>query len=400
MTTRHVVTAAAGLLLLVVAAAAVWTSAGSGDQAPAPSAPRSAVPPSALVAAGDVLFGLHNDWTTDSVPAVADRLEATPAAVGLFLRLPFVPAEEALREATAAEAREAGAVLVVTLEPHDGLDAVDDAALDDLVDVLTAWNEAGLSVLVRFAHEMNGSWYPWSQQPGAYVATFQRVAAAVRASPASEIMWAPNEGAGYPFGERADADGLDPDPEDREALDTTGDGQVTQADDPYAPYWPGGEHVDWVGLSVYHFGNEPPWGENEPPPAGKFLQRVHGTYVGPLGDASAVPDFHARYVHDEGKPFAIAETGALFALEHADAGASEAEIKAAWAGQLFAPSVPDELPGLAMILWFGHVKPEAAVPDATVAWAFSHDAQVLEAVRGNFPGWLDFAEDLPTPDER
>jgi hypothetical protein len=41
---------------------------------------------------------------------------------------------------------------------------------------------------------------------------------------------------------------------DRAALDTNGDGQLTQADDPYAPYYPGDDFVDWIGLSLYYKG--------------------------------------------------------------------------------------------------------------------------------------------------
>ena len=47
---------------------------------------------------------------------------------------------------------------------------------------------------------MNGSWYPWGQQPEAYIDAFRTVAAAVHAlAPASAMAWAPNEGSGYPF---------------------------------------------------------------------------------------------------------------------------------------------------------------------------------------------------------
>lgn len=38
------------------------------------------------------------------------------------------------------------------------------------------------------------------------------------------------------------------------ALDTSGDGQLSPLDSPFAPYYPGDEYVDWVGLSVYYKG--------------------------------------------------------------------------------------------------------------------------------------------------
>jgi hypothetical protein len=29
---------------------------------------------------------------------------------------------------------------------------------------------------------------------------------------------------------------------------------VGDKDDPYTPYWPGDEWVDWIGMSLFHFG--------------------------------------------------------------------------------------------------------------------------------------------------
>ena len=34
------------------------------------------------------------------------------------------------------------------------------------------------------------------------------------------------------------------------AMDTNGDGVVSDLDDPYAPYYPSDAYVDWVGMSV------------------------------------------------------------------------------------------------------------------------------------------------------
>ncbi|KAF6252608.1 hypothetical protein COO60DRAFT_1643919 [Scenedesmus sp. NREL 46B-D3] len=58
------------------------------------------------------------------------------------------------------------------------------------------------------------------------------------------------------------------------------------ADDPYTPYYPGeplqgyltriegDEWVDWVGLSVYHFGARYPWGANSLPENSKFYNKA------------------------------------------------------------------------------------------------------------------------------
>ena len=41
-------------------------------------------------------------------------------------------------------------------------------------------------------------------------------------------------------------------------LDVTGDGVLTSDDDPYAPYHPGDDAVDWMGMSLYHWGSTNP----------------------------------------------------------------------------------------------------------------------------------------------
>ena len=46
---------------------------------------------------------------------------------------------------------------------------------------------------VRYAHEMNGVWFPWAQQPSAYRASFAAVAGWFRAASCGAMMlWAPN----------------------------------------------------------------------------------------------------------------------------------------------------------------------------------------------------------------
>lgn len=68
------------------------------------------------------------------------------------------------------------------------------------------------------------------------------------------MLWAPGVGIGYPYlGEQYPMQ-CDIYPDECAALDTNGDGNITQSDDMYDPYWPGAEYVDFVGMSVYWFG--------------------------------------------------------------------------------------------------------------------------------------------------
>jgi hypothetical protein len=47
-------------------------------------------------------------------------------------------------------------------------------------------------------------------------------------------------------------------------------------DDPYSPYYPGDEYVDWVGASLYIYGTRHPWSDNIIAPPGKFEEILNG----------------------------------------------------------------------------------------------------------------------------
>lgn len=252
--------------------------------------------------------------------------------------------------------------------------------------------ERGVPILVRYAHEMNGSWYPWGQQPDAYVDSFRRVADAVRSAPDSEIVWAPNEGIGYPFD---DGPGAVVAPRgEREAESVTGSSSPL---DPYAPYYPGDDYVDWVGLTLYHFGDAPPWEGNVGPDEGKLVSRIRGVDQAAGAEPNRVPDFHAEYVTGRGKPFVLAETSALY-VPGSQGEASEVEIKSAWAAQVFAPDIRAELPGLDLVMWFEYAKEETAVPGVTSDWTVTRNPEVRDAFRDLLPPWLEFAP-VTTPRE-
>jgi hypothetical protein len=96
------------------------------------------------------------------------------------------------------------------------------------------------------------------QQPAHYKAVFRQVADAIRRiAPGSAMMWAPNYAGGYPF--FGGQFGAQPGTEAFRELDTDRDGALTTNDDPYGPYYPGDQYVDWVGISLYHWGNHHLW---------------------------------------------------------------------------------------------------------------------------------------------
>lgn len=64
------------------------------------------------------------------------------------------------------------------------------------------------------------------------------------------MVWAPNTGVGYPF-RGAGKYFPSADSEQYKQMDTNGDGALDANDDPFAPYYPGDDVVDWVGISLY-----------------------------------------------------------------------------------------------------------------------------------------------------
>ena len=340
-----------------------------------------------LEPADGAYFGVNLDWGNDTAAAVSERLGVTPAVWVQFVPFPLDDGALANLDAFIDQVAEVGGLALITLEPHDGLASVTDAAAADLAQQLAAYTERGVPVMIRFAHEMNGSWYPWGQQPDAYVEAFRRVAAAVHEVEGAAMIWAPNYGAGYPFsGGRYEAL---PDTPAFAALDTDADGTLTTADDPYAPYYPGDDAVDWVGMSLYHWGNVHPWGENELPEAGAFVARLTGTYDGANGDETDVPDFYADYTEAHDKPMAITETAAFW--DPAGSGPPEDELKAAWFRQVFGTDVHARFPRLRMINWFEWRKDEPEV-GTVIDWRLSADPELARSLLDELPaGWLRFA---------
>ena len=54
--------------------------------------------------------------------------------------------------------------------------------------------------MIRSAHEMNGNWYVWGQQPTAYITSHRMVTDILKNSTCGVAMvWAPNSATGYPW---------------------------------------------------------------------------------------------------------------------------------------------------------------------------------------------------------
>jgi hypothetical protein len=336
-------------------------------------------------------FGLNLDWGSETASAASEQLGHTPAVWVQFARFPMDDQVRANVDAFIEQVADVHGIALLTLEPDDGLSAVTEAAAGNLGDLLARyWNEHGVRTFVRFAHEMNGAWYPWSQQPVAYIEAFRRVAAAVHdRSPSSAMVWAPNQGGGYPFTGPFTAT---PGSSDATVLDTNKDGNVDARDDPYAPYYPGDDAVDWIGISLYHWGLAYPWGENELPRPDTFAALIRGVDTGAHPGSVAIPDLYATYADGHAKPMAIIETAILYDPS-ATSGPTERELKSAWFDQVFSASTRTEFPRIGMLNWFEWRKREPEV-GRVIDWRLASDPSLARSLLDSAPsGWLRFAGD-------
>ncbi|KXS16028.1 glycoside hydrolase family 26 protein [Gonapodya prolifera JEL478] len=271
-------------------------------------------------------------------------------------------------------------VLLFTIEPFGGLATVDLKAIADIVSVCARLNDFGVDVLLRFAHEMNGDWYPWGIQPVAYKSVFASLATAIHANTTSTAMvWSPNVGTEYPFSVVSKAvNGT----ADFTAMDTNGDGVVNNNDDPYEPWWPGDEHVDWVGMSLYWLGGTANFGNNAIPYTRFLYNSLHG--LNPqTGNGTVVPDFYTKYVVGRNKPFVLAETGALYAPSKT--GPKELDIKRGmWTQMVTAPAL-DLLPMMKAVVLY-----ENDVNVSGVAGVIDYSVTIKPDLRAAFVADLNF----------
>lgn len=228
----------ASLTLLAVAPA----QAAKPTKSPAPPPVATAPAPSPTIS---------RDWgvTLPGLPSGTGELSALAAAVGdqpgvvmwydAWSNKTVFPVE------AANQISAAGARVVVTWEPWNPADGVDQKAYRDariaagafdsyLRSYAASVKSYGKPVVIRFAHEMNGNWYPWS--PGVngntaadYVAAFRHVHDVFAAQGVTNVAWAwvPN----VPY---------------------AGSASLPQI-------YPGDAYVDQVGLDGYNWGTSQIW---------------------------------------------------------------------------------------------------------------------------------------------
>jgi hypothetical protein len=228
--------AATGKLTITAKTSSVQASSDFTVTAAAPAA----LPP---VSTAGLRFGV----ATSGGPLASGELDDVSRVAGespssLLFYKDFLQAPP-IAEMDAARAR--GAVPLVTWEPWawgGGLDqpayALDRITAGDFDARITQWGKAlaawGHPLQLRFAHEMNGDWYPWAEgvngnAAGDYVQAWRHVHDVVAATGASNVswVWSPN----VPYWGSTDLSGL----------------------------FPGAGYVDVVALDGYNWGTSASW---------------------------------------------------------------------------------------------------------------------------------------------
>eukprot|EP00842_Homolaphlyctis_polyrhiza_P006191 jgi/Hompol1/6573/HPOL_002492-RA len=264
---------------------------------------------------------------------------------------------------TAALIRGTGAIMGVTVIPIVPLKAVSPSVLMSLAQKCKDINSIGVPVMLRFAPQMNGNWFPYGQDPEAYTTTFQTLAGLVKNSTNNTAMvWSPATALGYPF--RGEGPYT---PSNRSSrrftlLDSNHDGKLDALDDPYLPFYPGDEFVDWVGLSTFYTTPNvsrmfypiptgvvgamptpgaspgPPWipqYDNVELPSPPVLSADSPSFESQITSPGSAFDFYKLYAENRNKPLILSETGAAFYTSGhlQNANASEAVTKLRWTGE-------------------------------------------------------------------
>ncbi|PZE64779.1 OpgC domain-containing protein [Curtobacterium sp. MCBD17_021] len=334
-------------------------------------------------ASGKTWFGPDLDWGSDSPDGYEGRLGATPSMYGVEVAYPIDrSAERELLRATRAAAAQ-GAVLVVSLEPDRALRTLTKADARRANTLLQEINrQYGTQLLVRFAPQMNGTWVRWGQQPTQFIRAFRALAAQVHAGDShARMVWQPSYGAGYPFGSSAGRL-ADLSATDTDKLDTSGDGQLTEADDPYLPYWPGDASVDWVGLSMFYFGKgaatqaagrEVPLTRNDVPESDEVAQRFAETW----GYQRPQPEtFTERFAEGRDLPMLL-DTGALY--DHSLRGDAELPVKQGWWRQVI-DSVREH-PEIRGVTYVDAIRREPEAGNRPADWRFAKAPGVAGSFR-------------------
>ena len=202
---------------------------------PAAPGPAAAQPPPLVPRAApthQVAIGAYIPGATRRPGAIAAYAHRTGRPPALIVYYRTWKKGQLFDPATLGPIAQSGAIPVATWEPWGApLDAIARGDYDGYIrSQARAARRFGGTILLRFAHEMNGDWYPWgagANTPDTYIAAWRHMVRLFRREGARNVrwMWAPNA-----------------EHESQRLI---------------LSLYPGDRWVDWVGLSGFDWGG--PW---------------------------------------------------------------------------------------------------------------------------------------------
>jgi len=249
----------------------------------------------ALVGASPAVMTWYQDW------AHADSRDFNPVAMNAVVARNIMP--------------------MVTWEPWDYTAGVAQPAysLQKIIagtydTYIHRWAHAAASwgkpFYLRFAHEMNGAWYPWAVgvngNTGAqYITAWRHVSGIFRQEGATKVRWVWSAN----------------------ISDTANAWQHGKQPNPLSAFYPGDSYVDWVGMEGYNWGTSQSWSS--------------WTSL-----ASAFGGLYAALTPLTSRPMMIAETAST------EVGGD----KASWIMRGLLNDVPSRFPRIRAVIWFNENK--------------------------------------------
>ena len=246
--------------------------------------------------------------STGELSAIENQTGVTISTVGIYKQFGH-PTNKNLVQSDLAYIKITGKKLMITFEPWnpnegmaqstDYLKEINEGKHDAYITSFAqSVKEFGNTTYLRFAHEMNGNWYPWSQKPTLYVGAYRRVVELFRSAGASNVkfVWSINA-------ENVPAEPI---------------GNISK-------YYPGDAFIDVIGIDGYNFGSSNP-----------------NTSWRSFSSIFASPYNHLSKTYS--KPIYITEVAS------AEAGGD----KSLWVNDMFASI--DSMPNIREIIWFNLLK--------------------------------------------
>lgn len=186
------------------------------------------------------------------------------------------------------------------------------------------------TVMIRFAHEMNGDWYPWGRDGSAgnvgtnYVDAWRHIVSVFRAEGATNVKWVWSPNVDY------------------------------EGSYPFQQYFPGDDWVDYVALDGYNWGTS-----GEGADRWESLGQVFGSAYAELTQLSS-------------KPVIVAETAS------SEAGGD----KAAWIRKGFLEELPQRFPRVQDVVWFDRAQEQDWRIDSSQASLAAYREVVASTIYG------------------